>query len=366
MADALEQARDAFFKGIAFFEQEEFEPAEAAFEQALALAPGRPSVLLNLGITRFQRQRFAQAIEPLQQVLAAEPAAPDGWLALARCHMRLGQLPESINSFQTLLAQQPDNGLAWQELGECFRLVGDWAQAAHAYQQAMAHGHDTDYTRFLLAAVAPQGEVPQPPSSYVQALFDDYAADFEAHLVGTLGYQGHQAVVRHLPGHGQQPLGHVLDLGCGTGLCGQLVRPQATRLVGVDLAPQMVDKCRETGLYDELWTGDLHERLAASTHTFDTVLAADVLIYVGALERLFALLAPRMKAGGVWSFSVEAGEPGSGVQLLTSLRYSHAPDYIATLAQQHGFSVLGQHTAPIRHDQRQPVMGDFFVLKRDD
>jgi predicted TPR repeat methyltransferase len=366
MADALEQARNAFFEGVALFEQGQLQPAEAAFERALSLAPGRPSVLLNLGITRFELGRFADALAPLQQSLKAEPAAPDGWLALARCHMRLGQLQESIHSFQTLLEQQPDNGLAWQELGECFRLVESFDQAAHAYQQAIAHGNDTDYTQFLLAAVTQQGVVPQPPSSYVQALFDDYAADFESHLVGTLGYQGHQAVVHHLPGNGQQPLGHVLDLGCGTGLCGQLVRPRANRLVGVDLAPQMVEQAQATGLYDELWTGDLHDRLAESNHTFDTVLAADVLIYVGALERLFALLAQRMKAGGVWSFSVEAGAPGSGVQLLTSLRYSHAPDYIQSLAKQHGFSVLGQHTTPIRHDQRQPVMGDFWVLQRED
>jgi len=364
MPDALEQARDAFFEGVALFEQGQLEPAEAAFERALNLAPGRPSVLLNLGITRFQLGHFADALAPLQQSLKAEPAAPDGWLALARCQMRLGDLEACIHSFETLLQQQPDHGQAWQELGECYRLVESFGQAAHAYQQAIAHGNDTDYTRFLLAAVAPQSSVPQPPSSYVQALFDDYATDFEAHLVGTLGYQGHQAVVRHLPGDGLQPLGHVLDLGCGTGLCGPLVRPRATRLVGVDLAPQMVDKCRATGLYDELWTGDLHERLAESTHNFDTVLAADVLIYVGALERLLALLAQRMKAGGVWSFSVEAGAPGSGVQLLTSLRYSHAPDYITRLAQQYGFSVLGQHTSPIRHDQRQPVMGDFWVLQR--
>jgi len=364
MPDALEQARDAFFEGVALFEQGQLQPAEAAFERALSLAPGRPSVLLNLGITRFELGRFADALAPLQQSLKAESAAPDGWLALARCQMRLGQLHESIHSFQTLLEQQPDNGLAWQELGECFRLAESFDQAAHAYQQAIAHGNNTDYTQFLLAGVTQQGVVPQPPSSYVQALFDDYAADFEAHLVGTLGYQGHQAVVRHLPCDGLQSLGHVLDLGCGTGLCGRLVRPRTTRLVGVDLAPQMVEQAQATGLYDELWTGDLHERLAETSHTFDTVLAADVLIYVGALERLFTLLAQRMKAGGVWSFSVEAGTPGSGVQLLTSLRYSHAPDYITRLAQQHGFSVLGQHTTPIRHDQRQPVMGDFWVLQR--
>ena len=36
----------------------------------------------------------------------------------------------------------------------------------------------------------------------------------------------------------------VLDLGCGTGLCGPLLRPYARALAGVDLSPQMLERMR--------------------------------------------------------------------------------------------------------------------------
>ena len=51
MEAVLEQARKHFFEGIAHFEGRRFEQARACFESSLALAPGRPSVLGNLGIT---------------------------------------------------------------------------------------------------------------------------------------------------------------------------------------------------------------------------------------------------------------------------------------------------------------------------
>ena len=36
----------------------------------------------------------------------------------------------------------------------------------------------------------------------------------------------------------------VLDAGCGTGLCGPLLRPYAKRLVGVDLSSGMLERAR--------------------------------------------------------------------------------------------------------------------------
>ena len=42
-----------------------------------------------------------------------------------------------------------------------------------------------------------------------------------------------------------------LDLGCGTGLCGPLVKPRVERLDGVDLSGAMLDRARATGVYDD-------------------------------------------------------------------------------------------------------------------
>ena len=74
-------------------------------------------------------------------------------------------------------------------------------------------------------------------------MFDDYAADFQAHLVQHLGYQAHETLVRPLLESGRN-FEAVLDLGCGTGLCGALMRPLASAIDGVDVSSAMLEQAR--------------------------------------------------------------------------------------------------------------------------
>ena len=394
MHNALELGKQHFMQGIALFEAGQLSAAEAAFIVALKHVPGRPSVLLNLGVTRTRLGAFADAIAPLQEALAADPQMADGWAALAtaceatsrwpealqaldqtlmlglhapewrwrraRVLNRLGRFEDALAAYRELLTDEPGLADAWVELGEMHRIAGRWDDAADAYRQGQAQGADASWTQYLLAAVTGQGHVPRPPRIYVQTLFDEYAPEFDAHLVGTLGYRGHETLIDLLP---SGPLGRVLDLGCGTGLCALRVRPRATRLVGVDLSPVMVAQAQARQLYDAVLCADFHDWLPTSTEPFDTVVAADVFIYVGELAAAFAALAPVLQSGGYLAFTVESGQAGTGAQLQPSLRYTHAPDYIRQCAAQHGWTVVRQVEAPIREDQRQPVMADYYLLQ---
>jgi predicted TPR repeat methyltransferase len=78
---------------------------------------------------------------------------------------------------------------------------------------------------------------------------------------------------------------HILDAGCGTGLCGPLVAPYACRLVGVDLSEGMLARARERDVYDVLVKGELTAYLEACTDTFDVIVSADTLVYFGAARR---------------------------------------------------------------------------------
>ena len=66
----------------------------------------------------------------------------------------------------------------------------------------------------------------------------------------------------------------VLDLGCGTGLCGVQFRDWARTLTGVDLSPNMLAKARERGLYDELLQGDAVVAMRERPGRFDLVVAS--------------------------------------------------------------------------------------------
>ncbi len=111
----------------------------------------------------------------------------------------------------------------------------------------------------------------------------------------------------------------VVDLGCGSGLCGPLFRPyvDATdgdgeaassdgvaavaaklktkmkkqgRMVGVDLSSKMVGLAISKGCYDQVLCEDIHLTLArCRDDEVDLLLSADTFVYVGDLEPIFGL-----------------------------------------------------------------------------
>lgn len=395
---SLEQAKAHFLQGNTHFEANRFEDALASFQAALALAPGRPSVLANLGMTQVRLGLWVEAVATLEAATKADPEHRDAWLALAhahealqqwapalhalqraqplgpattalwmalaRCQLRLDRPQPALQALDAALALDPTLAEAWSERGSLLREAGHNAEAARCFEQALAHGGDETLNRFYLAAVKPQAVPPRPPAAYVQALFDEYADDFQTHLVEALNYQAHRTLLAPLVEAGARH-SLVLDLGCGTGLCGQLIRLQADAVDGVDLSGAMVEQARASGVYRRVDQGDLLPFLASGTEPAQLVMAADVFIYVGALEAVFAAVSQRLAPGGCFAFSVEKGSAVQGEQdlvLLPSLRYAHSAAYVQRLARANGLRVVRQWEAPIREDQRRPVPGLYFHL----
>ena len=394
--EQLAQSRALFFEGVEHFEKGRFEPALVCFEKCQALTPGRLSVLRNLGITLFHLGRYDAAISILRQALAADPSLPDAWahlglayeaqrqwrpaaealekvlalvpqqiplwLTLGQVSLRLGNVKNALRAFDRALEQDPGCAPAWSERGSLMRELNDYDEAARCFEKAIALGADPELNGYYLASVRDGPAPATPPRRYVEALFDDYAGEFHSHLVENLGYRGFEVLLKPLLAAGKR-YRHVLDLGCGTGLCGPLIAPHADAVDGVDISSAMLGEARKLGVYRELIHADLDEFLATTELRFDLVLAADVFIYVGELGRIFRSIRRALQAGGCLAFTIEQSRPGRDIQLLPSLRYAHSESYIRSLAEQAGFSSVSISEAPIRHDQATPIMGSYIYLR---
>jgi predicted TPR repeat methyltransferase len=360
MDRTLEQARTLFLEGVAHYEAGRLQQAERQFAAALALAPGRPSVLTNLGAVRLKLGRPADALELLQEALAREP---DNAEALAHCATalaELGRTEEAVAFFDRAIAADPRPPTVWTYRGTALRELGRTQEAADSYRQALGRGGDADLLQYYLAGLEGGGAPPRPPRQYVQALFDAYAGDFDTHLVKTLRYDAPQVLVERLAG---RRFARALDLGCGTGLCGPLLRPLAQHLTGVDLSTRMLARAQALGVYDKLQQGDVVDYLRGAAETFDAVVAADVFVYVGALEDVFALLAARMAPHGWFAFTVEESSEGE-VVLRESLRYAHSEAGLRRLARENGLAVQAIERRPVREDQRRPIPGLFAWMEK--
>ena len=97
----------------------------------------------------------------------------------------------------------------------------------------------------------------------------------------------------------------ILDAGCGTGLCGEHVKPFARRLVGVDLSLEMLKRAGVRKLYDDLILGELTAFVGAAPAAWALVVSADTLVYFGDLALVMAAALRGLRPGGHLVFTVE-------------------------------------------------------------
>lgn len=395
--DTIDRAKAHFLAGNQHFEAGRLEAALSDYEAALVLVPGRPSVLGNLGVTLCRLGQWARAIEVLDATLLADPTHRDAWaalglcreargdwagaahalrqaialgallpslhLALSHCELRQNRWKEALRALDDALAIDPREPEVWSQRGHLMRETGQLKEAARSYEQALAHGAEPALHRHYLAAVQDLREPPPPPPVYAAALFDQYADEFQDHLLAQLKYAAPETLLRPVLERGER-LGLVLDLGCGTGLCGRLLAPVAEAIEGVDSSASMLQSAQASGAYRRLLHGDLLALLQEPGDAADLIVAADVFIYVGPLDAVFAAAAARLAPGGRFVFSVEQADAGRELQLRPSLRYAHSRELIQRLAPAHGFSVEALEGGPIREDQGRAVMGWYACLRR--
>jgi predicted TPR repeat methyltransferase len=227
----------------------------------------------------------------------------------------------------------------------------------------------------LKLAVLGAAELPdQPPSRYVERLFDDYADRFETSLVEKLGYTVPQKLGALIAETADMPARFHLavDLGCGTGLFGPEIRARVDRLEGFDLSKGMLAKAEDKGVYDHLAQADLSLAPPLSgvfdgglaLARADLITAADVLMYLGNLQGVMAIVAELAAPGAVFAFSVEDAQEAEGYLLRDSLRFAHSEAYVRALLAAHGFVVHNLARSAIRMDAGKPVHGILFVTRK--
>lgn len=251
----------------------------------------------------------------------------------------------------------PQWAMGWFRLGEMQQAAGASDLAAQAWRVSL----QLDPTDRQGAALYLQliGKAPVSdalPSAFVETLFDHYAGSFDESLVDKLGYRLpellDQAIRTARPG--RFPL--ALDLGCGTGLMGQRLRPIAGRLEGYDISTGMLKRARAKGVYDFLGKADLRDFSYAGPKA-ELVTVADVFIYVGALDGMVKTIAGLLAEDGLFAFSVERLSGSGDFVLLPSRRYAHSETYVREILAANGFSILSLETIVIRQDRREPVDG---------
>ncbi|HUO53340.1 MAG TPA: methyltransferase domain-containing protein [Rhodoblastus sp.] len=290
--------------------------------------------------------------------------AADRRYAWARGALETGDFEGARDLFAQTLERAPHWAPAWFGLGEALEALGRRDEAAAAFRDALTcDPADAAGARLRLARLA--GETPvAAPRAYVQTLFDQYSATFDRHLVEKLAYRGPEilgeAVARAAPG---RIFANMLDLGCGAGLAGAVFRTGARHMSGVDLSPAMIEQARAKGIYDRLVAGDLGEFLAGEpADAADLVIAADVFVYLGDLDPVFAGVARVLRNGGLFAFTCQSLDEGESYAVGADLRFAHSQNYLRGCAARAGLAIGEISPAVSRKDRGADVPGFVALL----
>lgn len=291
----------------------------------------------------------------------------------ARMLAESGDFPAAAELMEQALELAPRWTAGWFRFGEYHEKAGETEKAVAAYGKVAELDTEGLFAAELKLAVLGAAETPeQPPSRYVEGLFDDYADRFETSLVEKLDYSVPQKLAELI---GKAAKGGVfdtiVDIGCGTGLLGVEIRAFAKRLEGFDISQNMLAKAEEKGLYDHLDQADLSLEPEASglftptlaQHRAGLVAAADVMMYLGSLETVMPLVSALLAPSGFFAFSVEDAGEEDGFVLRESLRYAHSKSYVSELLERTGFSLIEIRKTTIRKDAGKPLSGILFLAR---
>lgn len=278
------------------------------------------------------------------ELAVAHHAAGSFELAIAACEHALALDPRCVVAYGALAWLLPTVGRDHQRT----QLYARWAAALPDDAMAM-HMHAATSGRTLDRA-APE---------YVAALFDEFAPSFDRAL-DELGYQAPAAVVDALVG----AVAVCLDGGCGTGLVGARVRDRVDGLVGVDLSAAMLERAAARDIYDALHHAELCEHLARREDTYDAILAADVLVYIGALDPIAATIARALLPGGVAIVTTEQANDTESFALRPSGRFVHHERAAASAFAAAGLVEIETRRVVLRREHGADVAGTLTRARR--
>jgi len=386
--------------GILQYQRGDLDAAAATMQRLLAIDPNADGVWNNLGNVLLKRNDLVGAGEAFKRSLQLVPS-PDAWANLARVYRRLGDLPVSEMACRQALALVPDHGPALHNLAVALlgqRRIDEGVQAALRAMTLLAprERRRQTYVQYLLVADQPAaaavilrawqqqepdnayvrhhlvacegGAMPQRASdAYVESEFDAFAATFDSTLA-RLNYRAPQivaeAVARALPAPAQQL--DIVDLGCGTGLCGPLLEPWARTLVGCDLSTGMLMRAGDRGVYHELRKAELTAFMRERPGAFDLAVSADTLNYFGELTEVAQGVHATLRPGGTLVFTLEALPAGDGgvVRLMPHGRYAHDGGHARRVFEAAGLLVDAPVGVVLREENKVPVQGWLVTARR--
>lgn len=265
-----------------------------------------------------------------------------------------GEINDAVRRFKIALWLQPDHVPSLYNLGCLYHHLGQEREALDCFVKALKKEPMNENAIYMASTINPELIKPElrprtVPYQMVLEHFDGLAGFYDQeqqHKLYQLPTLLHQLLGAEMDSnHSRHDL---VDLGCGTGLCGAQFREQFANIVGVDISNNMLDEAyrrfdsRGVKIYTRLAHQDLRSFLKdAPAESIDVATCISVFPYLGDVRPVFEELKRTLRPQGLFACSFDPYHQRNSAGIMTNTGYfGHDVNYIIQLAQEFGFETL--------------------------
>lgn len=369
--------------------------------------PNSYIAMINMANTYYCMGKYVLALDFAKKSLQRHPSSVNAYILAGNSLCALGKYEKAIDMYSGALDLDADNPELLNSLSEAYRNVNDWEQALlYGWKFLKTKGNDEDAAhlnfgyllyecyceksqdmakKFALKwmkffpdnsialhtgnALLGKTSVQSLTPDFIKKTFDYFAQDFEKTL-SDLEYQAPALIFNILRDNFKTSFFtkyHILDLGCGTGLCGEKIKDITFwhSIIGVDLSEKMLDIARNKNIYAHLICDDICSYMENSCNLFHIITAADVLTYFGDLTKVFVRISRSLLPEGVFAFTFSENEQNSDDFLLApSGRFIHSPTYVEKVLKSAGLRLISWERCILRNEAEIPVYGYVAIAQK--
>ncbi|PPD31821.1 MAG: hypothetical protein CTY19_12500 [Methylomonas sp.] len=350
--------------GNIFNNLEQFEKAADCYGKALDLCPDNAAVHNNYGVVLNRLSRVEEAIEAFSKAIALMPDNAEFYKNLGNGFKKQGDFKKSIEAYRKVISLKPYKPENYEYLCAVLYLQGDVEEAISLVRQWLEFDPKNPLALHRLYSYTGELDLPRASDDYIAKTFDSFADSFDM-VLKRLEYKAPFLVadaVKDIAGKTEKEL-DILDAGCGTGLCGPLLKPYAAKITGVDLSEKMMERAKERDCYAALFQAELTAFISAYFSNWDVIVSADTLVYFGDLQPVSQAVAGALFSAGYFVFTLERseGDLPLGYQIHQHGRFSHTEAYIRNTLNAAGLTVIKLEKVMLRYEAGIPVDG-FLVV----
>ena len=402
MTEKQNKTDELILKGNKLYRAEKYKKALWCYLKAKKLQRDNFAANLNCAETNFVLKKYSKAVYYLKKLQKKYPDNLKVASLLAHSYFELENYEKAGENFSFLTKFIKNNPWNYNYLSQSLQKTGKYEEAFTAAwdalktskQPAIAHNINFGYLLYE-AHLCKKAELAEkwaekwisefrnnPIAQYmgkailgksaensnavlgIRAIFDAFAPEFEKTLE-TLEYKTPQLIAQTLQKYDLKGK-KILDIGCGTGLCGKYLADIANpnKLFGVDISKNMLQEAAKKKVYHKLFHADVLQYLERHTDEFDLITAGDVLTYFSELSEIFEKAYATLKIGGLFAFSVSSHNQKENFVLHPSGRWQHSPKYVDKLIKKFGFIKKEKIKTIIRYENGNPVNGYIYLIEK--